>query len=258
MNKQIDDSIPSIKPDRDQVEAYRTNKKASKSSTGPSSTVDTSSTPAKSSGLGIFNSLVLYAAIAGGAYWFYQQDIKGEQALEAAEQRIVELERQLSATDEEMGESTVAMRAKLEGLIEKTDTLWGEMDKLWASAWRKNQSQIKELRSKSIKAENSFKDINANLANSAASLQDLADKQTAATFNIDALAEQLTQAQNIKSEIDALNSKLISLESKSSERDSQQVELATMVQELDTSVKMLIERMQPTSASSSSPATPQG
>ncbi|NMP31449.1 hypothetical protein HII17_07730 [Thalassotalea sp. M1531] len=253
MKDQIEDNIPSIKPDRDQVEAYRSTKKTSKQSTSTPPDNENQAVASKSSGLGIINSLIIYGAILAGGYWFYQQDVKSTQALMSAEERIVDLERQLSATDEEMGESAVAMRAKLEGLIDKTDKLWSEMDKLWASAWRKNQTQIKELRSKSIKSENKLKNSTTNISANKSAIADLNEKQTAATFSIDALGEQLGQAQNIKSELEILNGKMLTLENKSSGRDKQQIELATMVQELDTSVKMLIERVESLKAKSTPP-----
>lgn len=242
MNNRNDENIPSIKPDLDQVEAYRSTQKT-KQQAQPV-TASAPSTAKKSSAMGILNAIILYSAVAGGGYWFYQQDVKADQALAAAESRIVDLERQLSATDEEMGESTVAMRAKLEGLIEKTDKLWSEMDKLWASAWRKNQSQIKELRSTTIKADNKAKTLDESIASNKVAIGELSDKQTAVAFNLNAISEQLDQAQSIRTDIDKLSNQLNSLETQSSSRDKQQIELATMVAELDTSVKMLIERVQ--------------
>ncbi|WP_448212979.1 hypothetical protein [Colwellia sp. MEBiC06753] len=244
MTNPIDDNIPSIKPDLDEVEAYRSTKSPSKASAKVEATSSTRTpdTPKKSSTLAILNSLVLYAAFAGGGYWFYQQDLKSTQALHAAEERIVDLEKQLSATDEEMGESTVAMRAKLEGLIEKTDKLWDEMDKLWASAWRRNQSEIKELRSSTIKAENNLKTLGTEVAGNDKDIRDLNEKNTTLSFSLDALTEQLAQAKNIQTSLNELNSKLVNLENKSSSRDRKQIELATMVADLDTSVKILIER----------------
>jgi len=244
LNKPIDDNIPSIKPDRDEVEAYRSTKKVTKFKADATTEQLDQSLGNKTSKLSIVNSLLIYCAIGASSYWFYEQNQISSQALTAAEKRIVELERQLSATDEEMGESTVAMRAKLEGLIDKTDKLWSEMDKLWASAWRKNQTQLKELRSQTIKSENKLKASTNAINSNKDAINELTDKHTATTFNIDALAEQLGKTQSIKSELDTLTSKMVNLENKSSGRDQQQIELATMVQELDTSVKMLIERVE--------------
>lgn len=59
-----------------------------------------------------------------------------------AQSRIAELERQLSSSDESWSQSSVAMQVKLKDVADKTDTLWKEMDKLWASAWRRNQKDI--------------------------------------------------------------------------------------------------------------------
>ena len=102
----------------------------------------------------------------------------------------------------------------------------------------KTKPQIKELNSKSIKADNKFKETNTSIDTNKVAISELADKQTATAFNIDALTEQLGQAQSVKADIEKLASQLTSLENKSSSRDQQQIELATMVAELDTSVKM--------------------
>ena len=64
---------------------------------------------------------------------------------EQAEQRILQLENKLSATGEEIGESTVALQVKVTELTNKTNELWEQMDKLWASAWRRNQQEIADL-----------------------------------------------------------------------------------------------------------------
>ena len=52
------------------------------------------------------------------------------------------LEKSLTSTDENMSQSSVAMQIKLRELSEKTEELWQQMDKLWASAWRRNQTEI--------------------------------------------------------------------------------------------------------------------
>ncbi|MEN8771342.1 MAG: hypothetical protein ABF267_08670, partial [Glaciecola sp.] len=45
----------------------------------------------------------------------------------------------------EMGNSTVALQVKVTELANRLEELWQQMDKLWASAWRRNQSEIKDL-----------------------------------------------------------------------------------------------------------------
>lgn len=94
--------------------------------------------------LGALSLLIALAACSGG-YWLFEQGELARQELAKANNRIMELERMLSATDAEMGQSTVALQAKVGQLSEKTEELWSQMDKLWASAWRRNQQEIQAL-----------------------------------------------------------------------------------------------------------------
>ena len=68
----------------------------------------------------------------------HQQDIQ----LQDAQLRLTKLEAQLSTTDESVSQSSVAMQIKLKELSDRNDELWTQMDKLWASAWRRNQTEI--------------------------------------------------------------------------------------------------------------------
>jgi chromosome segregation ATPase len=52
-----------------------------------------------------------------------------------------------------MDQSSATIGLRLKELTDKTNELWEQMDKLWASAWRKNQSEIAKLR-------DDIKDIN--------------------------------------------------------------------------------------------------
>ena len=116
-----------------------------------SSTTDSLDEPKSSSGGSSFTVVfaLLIALGAGGASgWLYTQNEAQKKVLLDAQQSIAELENRLSATDEEMGQSAVALQVKVTELGEKADQLWEQMDKLWASAWRRNQSEIKTLRQK--------------------------------------------------------------------------------------------------------------
>ncbi len=138
MPNRSDRELPSLTPDVDQVEAFKS-KHTSKDKT-PSAGVEVKP---RSSGLTIVLLLILLTCVGGGGWWLDQKDRINLELIEASEQRIRELENQLSATGEEMGESAGAMRARLSTLTEKTEELWKQMDKLWSSAWRKNQQDIK-------------------------------------------------------------------------------------------------------------------
>ncbi|MFT4936992.1 MAG: chromosome segregation ATPase, partial [Paraglaciecola sp.] len=127
--------------------------------------------------------LVVIIGIAG--YWSnlqYKSDL-------AAQARIAELERRLSATGAEMDQSAVALQVKVTELSEKTNQLWEQMDKLWASAWRRNQEEIKSLT-------NSLKTQNATIGNKiSAAESDIKGNET----TVGLLQELLnTQATSIK------------------------------------------------------------
>ena len=65
--------------------------------------------------------------------------------LQQSQSRITELESRLSTTGEDMDQSAAALQVKVSELSAKTEHLWTEMDKLWASAWRRNQTEIGAL-----------------------------------------------------------------------------------------------------------------
>lgn len=92
-------------------------------------------------------SVVLVFAIVACAASFYLYKLQQQSigVVAAAEDRIESLENRLNATGEEMGNSTVALQVKLTELSTKTEALWEQMDKLWSSAWRRNQQEIKSL-----------------------------------------------------------------------------------------------------------------
>lgn len=85
---------------------------------------------------------LIASGVCGYLYYLHTQTLT---TLTSAQARIADLENQLSATGEEMGSSTVALQAKLKELAAKSEELWEQMDKLWASAWRRNQKELRDL-----------------------------------------------------------------------------------------------------------------
>ena len=75
------------------------------------------------------------------------------------------------------------------------------------------------------------------------------EKQTSTEFNINLLTDQIAAANNTQTEIKKLASKFAALETKSSSRDQQQMKVATNVNQLDKSLKRLIERLKQLEAS---------
>lgn len=253
MTKHIDSDMPIITPDRDQVEAFKSTRTHSssnldseiasadsKSSKNP--TVQ-SQAPQKSS-ISILSTLLIYTLIGSVSFWFYQQIEQSNKQLYLAEQRIFDLEKQLSATGEEMGESASVIKVRIENLSTTSEKLWQEMDKLWASAWRKNQSQIKELQTQSKESNASTASVDKKIASILASLKDLNEKQTASEFNYDALSEKIKITEKLSSKLTELTADLQAIDSKTVSRDKQQIELASNMTELDILQKLLLERIE--------------
>lgn len=244
MNNRSEDNIPKIVLDTDDVKTYQQAKtQPTKNTAKQAKTAPVIADTKKTSGVVIFSTFLIYTVVAAGGWWFYQQDLQNKAVIASSEARIIELENQLSATGEEMGESTIAMKAKLEGLIKKTDTLWKEMDKLWASAWRKNQAQIKTLTAQNAK-QASLNDQNKTAFSSASSyIKDIQDKQTQTEFTLAAISEKIDNASGLKTELEKLESQYTTLENKSSARDKSQLEVATSLNQLEMSINALMEQV---------------
>jgi chromosome segregation ATPase len=242
--------MPSITPDRDQVEAFKNTR--TNSATSPvinqelpktKSAAMTSPSSSNSSALSKLSTVFIYLLIGGAGYLGYQENIKTTALLTSAEQRIAGLERQLSATGEEMGESAIEMKVRLETLGKTSDKLWLEMDKLWASAWRKNQSQIKGLQSKNKTLNKSLSSLSSaqqtKIATTLAAIKELNDKLIASEYSIDALKEQMKSSDKLTQQMKQLSLELSAIESSSQGRDQQQISLAGRVTKLSERNKQL-------------------
>lgn len=149
----FDENIPNIVLDKEDRDAFHRNRKSANTPTSGSQKDQFESENGnenKGGGSKALTFLVLIIALAacGASYWLYQQKLAQDAALSNAADRISDLERRLSATGEEIGQSAVALQVKVTELNDKTDELWVQMDKLWASAWRRNQTDIESLTKK--------------------------------------------------------------------------------------------------------------
>lgn len=246
MPNNINNDLPSLTPDRDQVEAYQSTRthQDTRNSKVPGKTVHSQPTQKKSVSAGsiILNFLVI-SAIGFAGWWFYQQDQISQAMIKSSEERIHELERQLSVTGEEMGESTVAMRVKLDKLGKKTEELWVQMDKLWASAWRRNQQDITSLKQQLKTANDNVSSLSNQINANEKQLKAVNQKQTEADFNIGILNEQLQTAENLKAQLNKLKDNFSTLESKALNQDKQQISLAGQISQLSKTQNMLVERL---------------
>jgi DNA repair exonuclease SbcCD ATPase subunit len=198
------DDMPKITLEKDDLESFqRTRAQANTKNIGK--TVSTDDVQVKAKGPSWFMFLFILAALAGGgAYWSAQQ----YKVMQQAQARITELENRLSATGEEMDQSTVALGVKVKELSAKTKELWEQMDKLWASAWRRNQSEIKTL----------TKSVNTLKANNKKAIDNLASANSANDTEIGLAKEQLV---NQASMIKQLQSQLTQVSSGEAEVEQQ-------------------------------------
>jgi chromosome segregation ATPase len=133
--------------------------------------------------------------VAGAGYGMYAQ-AQANQELLSAQARIQELENRLNATGEEMGNSTVALQVKLTELTKRSDELWEQMDKLWASAWRRNQKELRDL-------EKVVEDNRTNLQRGQNGITSALEKNTAQLAKVDGSLQ--SDINNIQNDLLAVN-----------------------------------------------------
>lgn len=228
--------MPSLAPERDQIEARKTINTEPKARVTPPSGGAGSSVPT-------VVLILLILALGALGWWFDMQDKEFKAQLAAAEARIHDLEQQLSATGEEMGESAVVIKARLKDLGEKSEELWAQMDKLWASAWRRNQAEIKELEKGQANQAKSTTKVASDLKLQSDTVKGLANKQTELEFNLGILSEQMDVAKRLSSELDDIKSKLSAIETSGLNKDQQQIELAANVANLERQLNQLKNRL---------------
>ncbi|WP_416306364.1 hypothetical protein [Neptunicella sp. SCSIO 80796] len=249
---EFDENTPKIYLDKEDKEAYLRQRNQQKSPKKETSEKPAVAAPRKSvSVLGIFTFILVLAA-GGACGWLYQQSLLLNKQLADSNDRIEELEKKLSATGEEMGESTIALQAKVKQLIEKSDELWGQMDKLWASAWRRNQAEIQDL-SKELK--NTGKPIGDLQKKTQLLEADMGVNNT----SIVAMQEQYSSLQsdmsNLKNDLEQIllsvnrNSKLASdVNSKLTNAIMNNQNMASRLNQLENQIKNLSKASTPTPA----------
>jgi chromosome segregation ATPase len=135
------DDMPKIRLEKDDLESFHRTRAQATNKSPKKGSVPDEPRPATNSPSWFAFLLLLIIIVGAAGYWSLQQ----YKVLQQAQSRITELEGRLSATGEDMDQSAAALQVKVSELSSKTEHLWSEMDKLWASAWRRNQSEIGDL-----------------------------------------------------------------------------------------------------------------
>ena len=208
------DDMPKIRLEKDDLESFHrtraqsTNKSAKKG-------IEPDEPSVKSNSPSWFAFLFLLIIIVGAAgYWSLEQ----YKVLQQAQSRIADLESRLSATGEDMDQSAAALQIKVSELSTKTEHLWSEMDKLWASAWRRNQSEIGDLNKTvvALKAasEKSAKSLSSDAADNNTSIGIIKEQLENQANLLKQLNDSFSQVNNVDADFEqqlaSLREKLIS------------------------------------------------
>lgn len=187
--------FPNITLDKDDLDSFhRTRSQASNKNKKKPDNEQESKAPSSSPSWLSFLFLVLL--IAGGfGYWSFLQ----YQTMLQAQERITELENRLSATGEDLDQSAAALQVKVVELTAKTKELWEQMDKLWASAWRKNQAEIGSLNKSVASLQASTQKLDKQLTS------DAADNQTTLGLLQEQIENQGSLIKQLNMELDDIN-----------------------------------------------------
>lgn len=215
-----------------------------------SRTAEPSASIKATGGSTIFTSAVMIVAIAalGACIYLFSQLNEAKTIALSTESRLQSLEQRLSATGEEMGNSTVALSVKVTELADKTEELWAQMDKLWASAWRRNQDDIKSLNKDLLTTKDTLnsdiKNIQSKLAEATTDVKQtlnringLNEKLSAQANDIlaanvnaeqtgDKISSQASQLKTLRDKVQVLESRNATLLDKISELESLLQEIA--------------------------------
>jgi len=265
-NNSKNDEFPTIRLDEEDRRDYQAKRQASVTSTPPSSsshTSHTSNTSASNSGNGIWVTLVALVALTacGGCYYLYTLLEQQKVIAQEADKRILQLENKLSATGEEIGESTVALQVKVTELSNKTNELWEQMDKLWASAWRRNQKEIADLGDRVGNVQTALNKNIDTVANDVKSqtavigslknqLASLADELLAVNIQLE---QALNDKQNAQQSVRNLSDKLSVLEQRNTTLSGRITSLENEIRDIATKV---VSRSSGASGAGSTPSSP--
>ncbi len=258
-NNSKNDEFPTIRLDEEDRRDYQTKRQTSSGKTSsPSSKPAAPSASSSQGGNGIWVTLVAIIALAacGGCYYLYTLLEQQKAMSQQAEKRIVQLENKLSATGEEIGESTVALQVKVTELTNKTNELWEQMDKLWASAWRRNQKEIVDLGDRVSNVQNALNKniigVSDNVKTQAAAIGSVKSQLASLADELLAVNVQLEQAlgdkQSAQQDVRNLSDKLSVLEQRNTTLSGRITSLESEIREIATKIV--------SSSTSSTPATP--
>ena len=172
---------------------------------------------------------------------------KSNQVISQNNKRLQSLEDRLSATGEELDLSAEALQVRISDIDALAKQNFSEIDKLWGSAWRRNQSEIKQLK-ESVEnvSSNTNRFINqakTDIENAASARQQLIGRIDSLNSKLNAQANEILAAKVEQealsesgkansNEMRDLNEKILLLERRNTNLVQQLNDLKALVDEL--------------------------
>jgi flagellar biosynthesis chaperone FliJ len=210
--------IPQMIPERDELDSYRRQRIEApepRKPAKPAKAAATESAAGVSSGWRLLAvaGLVFGLVATGAGVALFQQATALKSALEQSNLRISDLEGRLSSTGDTMNQSSASMQVKLK-------ELGAEVDKLWASAYRKNGERIDGLDAALKKTGGTVEADRKQIAALAAEQERLKQQVVASADLAGGIKTLQEQQANLQSAIGRLNSTMNSLASTQSAQEA--------------------------------------
>jgi predicted nucleic acid-binding Zn-ribbon protein len=211
--------IPQMIPERDELDSYRRQRIETPEPRKPAKPAKAAATESAAGGVSsgwrvlAVAGLVFGLAATGAGVALFQQTTALKAALEQSNLRISDLEGRLSSTGDTMNQSSASMQIKLK-------ELGAEVDKLWASAWRKNGERIDGLDAALKKTGGTVEADRKQIAALAAEQGRLKQQVAASEDLAGAIRTVQEQQANLQSAIGRLNSTMNSLASTQSAHEA--------------------------------------
>ncbi len=195
------DNIPSLVPERDELVFHRKQKRGT--SQPPRGDSAPEGTGGGTSGTVIFFLVLLFlgmCASGGAGYYFYQQGEQTKAELLSATNRIISLEGTLNQMDETTRKSAM-------GLLQKVDSNFAEIDKLWA-ARNTMRAEVEKLSAAVTVVQKSATDLQTAVASQGTQLNQHNTQLASAQTKIDQLVRNSAGMDNLGQQLTQLNADL--------------------------------------------------
>jgi chromosome segregation ATPase len=197
------DDIPSLVPERDELVSHRT--KAKRGISQPIRTASSNEGPGSTgtSGVVIFFLVLLFLGMCGsavGGYYFFEQSEQSKAELLTAANRITALEATLNDMDAATKESSL-------GLLERVDTNFKEIDKLWASR-NALKTEVEKLTAAMTAVQKDTKEFETAIGSTANLLNQEKAAITAIQTKIEEINKNFSGMTNLGQQLTTLNADL--------------------------------------------------